>query len=354
VWIAGRNQSRGAVTTPDALEPSLSNPYAAPPYLKHISADGSRQIYGTYLTDFLALIAPGVALVSDSTNIYGVHDFNVPSPPLKQPLITSVVNAASLSQPGFIAPGEIVTILGLSIGPDQPAAYKFDSTGRVSSNLNGLQVLIDGITAPILYASKNQINTVVPFSVQVSQSSDSIYYFGSVIEVRNPGSTTPFVAGANRVPSLPGIFASESGAARMLNQDTTMNGVENPAKQGSTVSFFVTGLGPMPPSVQDGGIATHPSSTALPIQVFLGLGPRGPFTQVDAASIKYAGDVPGQIEGLQQINVQLPIGTVFSTLYVKSGQASPTRWHSSNNNWAYTRALPRGVHTFYSRKKVVA
>jgi uncharacterized protein (TIGR03437 family) len=224
-----------------------------------------------------------------------------------------------MSQPGFIAPGEIVSVFGLSIGPDQPAAYKFDSTGRVSSNLNGLQVLIDGITAPILYASKNQINAVVPFSVQVSSSSDLTAYFGSSIEVRNPGSAAPLVASARTVPSLPGIFASESGAARMLNQDTTMNGVENPAKQGSTVSFFVTGLGPMPPSVQDGGIATRPSSTALPIQVFLGVGPRGPFTQVDAASIKYAGDVPGQIEGLQQINVQLPIGTVFSTLYVKSG-----------------------------------
>ena len=99
-----------------------------------------------------------------------------------------------------------------------------------------------------------------------------------------------------------------------------MNGVQNPAQQGSTISFFVTGLGAMTPSPGDGAIVTGPTSTAgLPIQVFLGSDLRSPYTQLNATSIRYAGDVPGQVEGLQQINVQLPMGAVFNTLYIKVG-----------------------------------
>ncbi len=163
VWVAGLNEYGGVVTTADAVEPS-SPLYSGSnvQYLKHISADGSQQLYGTYLAELVNLTGPGLVLVSDSTNFFQIQDFNAPSPPLKPPLITSIVNAASMSQPSFLAPGEIVSIFGLSIGPDKAVSYKTDSLGSVSSILDGLEVLIDGFPAPILYASKNQINVVVP------------------------------------------------------------------------------------------------------------------------------------------------------------------------------------------------
>jgi len=319
VWVAGKSAYGGVLNTPDALEPSLSNIYLTPPYLKHISADGSPQLYGTYLAEFLALAAPGVALVSDSVNFFQIHDFNIPSPAPKPPLITSVVNAASMSQPGYIAPGEILFIFGVSIGPDQPVGFEFDSAGRVSSNLVGFQVLIDGTAAPILFASKNQINVVSPFSLSM-EASGSIFAIDAAVQVHNPGSSTPLMLTTTKVASLPGIFASESGAGLILNEDATTNGRDNPATQGSTISLFVTGLGPLTPAPVDGTIAPAATSKpALPIQVFLGHEPTDPYTQLDSANVQYAGDAPDQVEGVQQINVQLPAGALFSRLYIKAG-----------------------------------
>jgi uncharacterized protein (TIGR03437 family) len=321
-WVAGLNEYGGVVTTADAVEPS-SPLYTGSnvQYLKHISADGSQQLYGTYLAELVSLTDPGLVLVSDSSGLLHVQDFNVSQPLPQPPLITSIVNAASMSQPSFIAPEEIVSIFGLSIGPDKAVSYKTDSLGSVSSILDGLEVLIDGSPAPILYASKNQINVVVPPSAAPPPLANgfSVFSLNATVQVRNPSNAPIPPASATKVPSLPGIFTSATGAGLILNQDATANGPDNPAMQGSIVSLFVTGLGPLTPEPPYRAVATVAPALALPIQVFLGSSPAGPYTQLDASSIQYAGNAPGEIEGIQQINVRLPASGVYSTLYIQAG-----------------------------------
>jgi hypothetical protein len=80
------------------------------------------------------------------------------------PSIGSIVNAASGAQ-SAVSPGEIVTIYGVNIGPIAPAGVTVDSFGNVGRNLNGAQVLFDGIPAPLLYASASQVNAVVPYEI---------------------------------------------------------------------------------------------------------------------------------------------------------------------------------------------
>ena len=289
--------------------------WVADGYVKHISADGTQQLYSTSLEGLLDLVSPGVALVSGSTSLFQVDDLNIPSQPSNGPLITSIVNAASLNQPDYISPGEIVTIFGNSIGPKQPVSYELNSTGDVPSNLNGLQVLINGVAAPILYASENQINAVAPFATMSTEENQDI----ATVEVQNPSLSAGLTAYALIAPSVPQIFET-GGTGLILNQDATRNTAANPAKQGSIISLFVTGVGPMTPAPVDGSFATATHSTpALPIQVFLGTGSVNAFAPVNQNSITYAGDAPGEIEGLQQINVQLPSGTVYSSLYVTAG-----------------------------------
>ncbi len=322
VWVTGFNQWGGVLTTADAVE-SSSPIYegSSVQYLKHISADGSQQLYGTYLAELVNLTAPGLALVADPTNLLHIQNFNVPSPPLKPPLITSVVNAASMSQPGFIAPGEIVSIFGLSIGPDQPVSFIANSEGRVSS-LHGLEVLMDGLPAPILYASKDQINVVVPLSVTPPTLDQGISAAGlnATVQVRNPTNGTIPPASATKVSSLPGIFTSAAGAGLIFNQDATANSPHNPATQGSVISLFVTGLGLMTPATPNRALATRASATpVLPIQVFLASGPAGPYTQLNPASLLFAGDASGGVERIQQIDIRLPVGTVFTGLYIQAG-----------------------------------
>lgn len=64
---------------------------------------------------------------------------------------------------GAVAPGEIVTLIGPGIGPDQASGAQLDSEGRVATSFGDVTVSIAGIAAPLLYVSKNQINAVVPF-----------------------------------------------------------------------------------------------------------------------------------------------------------------------------------------------
>jgi uncharacterized protein (TIGR03437 family) len=163
------------------------------------------------------------------------------------------VNAASFGQPDYVAPGEIISITGLSIGPAQPISYSLVS-GVVSSNLSGLQVLIDGLTMPILYASANQINVIVPWGLMQKTGGDLESYPVS-LEVDNPALNGALTTTVTPVSSQPGIFES-GGNGLILNQDSTLNGTANPAKQGSTISLFVTGLGPLSEIPPDGSFAT--------------------------------------------------------------------------------------------------
>lgn len=285
-------------------------------FVEHLSADGSRQLYGTDVSALLTMPAPGVVLASSSTAFFQIENFNIPSPPPQGPLITSVVNGASFEQPGYVAPGEIISITGLSIGPAQAASFSLED-GVVSSSLNGLQVFVNNVPAPILYASANQINAIVPWDISPPASGSSEGY-QVTLEISNPWLNTPLSMIVTPVASQPGIFQS-GGAGLILNQDGTVNSSTNPAKQGSIISLFVTGLGPLSHTPLDGSVAAAGATPTLPIGVFLGSGPQAPYMAVNPAAITYAGDAPDEIEGLQQINLTLPAGALFNSLYVTAG-----------------------------------
>lgn len=71
------------------------------------------------------------------------------------PQITAVVNAAS-SAPGPIAPGEIVTLYGLNIGPATLANYTI-TNNAFATNVADTQVFFDTFAAPIIYVRSDQL-----------------------------------------------------------------------------------------------------------------------------------------------------------------------------------------------------
>lgn len=101
--------------------------------------------------------------------------------------------------------------------------------------------------------------------------------------------------------SAPGIFtvdASGQGQAAILHEDSSLNGVGNPAKRGSTVSLYATGEGQTTPPGENGlinaGAAPKPN---LSVYVRIGM--------LDA-KITYAGAAPFLVSGLLQVNVTIP------------------------------------------------
>jgi uncharacterized protein (TIGR03437 family) len=87
----------------------------------------------------------------------------------------------------------------------------------------------------------------------------------------------------------------------MINEDGTLNSENNPARQGSIVTIYATGLNNTQPAQATGTIASEAAS--LTVQNGLQIGGAG-FGEAD---ITYAGAAPGFVAGLTQINFRLPV-----------------------------------------------
>jgi uncharacterized protein (TIGR03437 family) len=168
------------------------------------------------------------------------------------PVIQSLTNGASFAA-GATVPGSIATIKGENL------------------NAPGVQVTFNGNAAELLYTSSGQINLIVPPALSAG-----------VADVRVRTGTT--ASGVYRVevsPVNPGIF--QPG---ILNADGTVHAANNPARAGSTVAIFATGL-----LAPDG---TGAVGLKLNNDAYLDLA--------------YAGPAPGS-PAAQQVNFAIPAAT---------------------------------------------
>src|SRR5262249_13828098 len=100
----------------------------------------------------------------------------------------SVLNAAS-NLPS-IAPGSLISIYGSNLAASTATA----GTIPLPLTLGGASVTINGVTAPLLYASSTQINAQVPFEIQPGTANLVITSGGTVS------------AGISVTATGPGIF----------------------------------------------------------------------------------------------------------------------------------------------------
>ena len=227
--------------------------------------------------------------------------------------ITGITNAAS-SLPGAISPGDIIAIYGQNIGPAAPAQMNIVG-GFAQTSVGNVTITIDGQAAPSIYASSSQVNVQVPYTVTQGTAAQG----KAKAVVLTSGSATPAQTNVDIVPAVPGIFtlnASGAGPALVLdfnavNGAFSINSSTNPAAIGSTVVLFLTGEGdyassvystetgfivPLTPPVATG---VYPQLSPLPVVTIGGV----------AATVNYAGPIPGCILGLLQLNVVVPVGS---------------------------------------------
>ena len=206
--------------------------------------------------------------------------------------VAMIANAAS-GLAGAIAPGEVVALYGIGIGPAIVGAARTGADGRLLTTLNGTTVTFDGIAAPLLYVGPNQINAVVPFVVAGK----------SAVTVRiETADYAANVAVANVVAAAPGVFGqggTGQGQAAALNQDGSINSASNAAPRGEIVVLYGTGAGLTAPQPLDGQLAPATSQVVAPVVVTIG---------GRDAEVRYAGAAPTLVEGIIQINARIPAG----------------------------------------------
>ena len=212
-----------------------------------------------------------------------------------------VRHAASFSF--TVAPGTIVAIFGIRLGPEIGINGRVEG-GRFTAELAGTRVWVDDRPSPITYSSATQVNAIIPYATEVNWEFDEEGNFvrqtrNIEIRVEYEGvSSEPFAAVV--APAWPDLFRLPSGLAAAFNQDGTLNEPLNPAAPGSIVVVFGSGEGLTDPPSVDGQLA----GDVLPRPVL------EPAVTIGGqpAEILYFGAAPGLVAGVFQLNARVPEG----------------------------------------------
>ena len=331
VILAGMTNSSNFPVSADALQPKFGGSGTGfqtgvgDGFAAHLDSTGSKLLYSSFLGGSAHDAALGMARdaagnvyltgLSASANFPSTADVLQTKLPgtlgsfvtklaglaasSSTPVVTAVTNAASYSKTS-IAPGELVTIFGANLGPAKIVYGPLDpSNGRIVTEFSGAQILFNGIPGPIIYLSAGQASAVVPFEVT-----------GTAVQVQatyNAATSAPFsVPWAAANPGLFSANASGSGNGAILNVaangSTSGNSPANPAAEGSYIVLYGTGGGQTAPASVDGVLTGTPlpQYSPLPGVTFDG--------KIVATDVTYAGDAPGIVEGVFQIDVKLPAG----------------------------------------------
>jgi uncharacterized protein (TIGR03437 family) len=182
--------------------------------------------------------------------------------------LVCMVDQADYTQPAQIGPGQFLTVFGSGLASGDPALYD-PSAASLPRTLGGATVLINGVATPMMYASADQINFVVPYEIagQPPVSFELITAAGEHVRRTLPvNRATPalITLGDTEYATCQGKTVEYSIHAVVRNADGTVNSCDNPADDGSIVSLFVAGAGVVP-GAADG--ALH-SAAAFPTEIY--------------------------------------------------------------------------------------
>ena len=317
IWVGGLSETDGfpqVNSIPSSFGPGYSG------YLARLSPSGIGfdLDFSTYLggvggtNDAVAALAAsstGAVWVAGTTPPYYMPGANgallarfdpesPPAPTAGVPAIRSICNAASFQVAAAVSPGELVALMGAELAPATVSAQGLP----LPMTLQGVEVDVSGIAAPLLYVSPAQINFQVPYNIPQGSAS---------IIVRRG---TQQSAGMTVVvlPSTPGIFGANGDPTSPVvvhASDYSMVTVKSPAHRGEYLAIFCDGLGLTKPPVSAGNAVAAATPITGAFQVVLD------WAAVGVAP--YAGLAPG-FAGLYQVDFQVPTNAKLGSdsLYV--------------------------------------
>lgn len=195
--------------------------------------------------------------------------------------VTKVVNALSF-QPGA-SPGGLVSVFGTKLSDTTEAATgaSLIAAGKAPFSTAGVTATVNGLAAPVMYASPDQLNIQIPYEVGAGPA---------VLGINNNGQVAGYQF--DITASSPGIAADGNGNLA----------VKPVIKQGAYLTAYVTGAGDVSPAIDTGFAPSAGTSVAnlprpvLPVAATIGGVP---------AIVQFAGNGTGVI-GVIQVNVLVP------------------------------------------------
>ena len=309
-WVSG--------TTFSTDFPASGGSPQGPEFLVEFNATGSALSYASRFP--YDTVATSIALDSSgvvhAAGAIGLVSAITPSQ-TSAPSLYGIANAAGGGLSGRFAPGELISIYGQNFGVANSAVASFNSAGFLPDSLAGVQVSIGGIAAPLLFVSDTQINAVVPLAltspgsaqVQVTLNGTALLAFRAAIDLADPQ-----------------VFLNADYSAAAINQDGSVNSASHPAPAGSIVSIWATGTGGF--SGADGQEATSAQFTcdcAIVAEYIVSVPPKTLTCGCaigDSVSVTYSGTAPGLVNGVTQINFQIPSNPGSGYNLVVGGQTS--------------------------------
>lgn len=190
-----------------------------------------------------------------------------------------------------IAPGEVVSVFGYNLGPQQGITT---SEPYWPTWIDGTVVRINGQDAPMRYISFYRVDVEVPVGLDLSKNAKLTVFRNSATsnEIEVPVAATS--------PAVFTVNLTGTGQAVALNMDGKANNSGNPAAKGSTVVVWVNGLGLTEP--------LWPEGQTVPTGVdFVPVAPV--FATIDGfpAVVKSAKLVPGQV-AVFAVAIEIPSG----------------------------------------------
>ena len=226
-----------------------------------------------------------------------VFEFPVRPAPAAAPAVNSagVVNAASFTAGTAVAPGMIASVFGTGLALDTES-----TPGQpLPSMLGGATVFLNGLRAPMFFASPGQLNIQIHWDLRSGRQASLTVRIGPHISEPvavpvsgfSPGLFTTGSSGAGQGA----ILISGSGA---LAAPAGASPNSRPARKGEFLEVFANGLGRVTdaPASGEAAVSNPLSETTASPEVFIGGA---------AADVLFAGLAPGFI-GLYQVNVRVP------------------------------------------------
>lgn len=227
--------------------------------------------------------------------------YMIAAPGPQPPMISAggVVDAAQFQ--ATLSPGGLGSIFGSNLAPSIAGA----TSTPLPTELAGVSIEVDGVAAPLIFVSPNQINFQMPFEASGSSS----------VEIR---AVRDGVAGAAVQAAVatfaPQVFANPAtGEPIVVRQDASLVDAAHPATDGDVLIVYLTGVGGLdnPPATGAATPSSPLASATAETTVTIGGQP---------AEVFFLGLTPGFV-GLVQANIRANIPALPGSALSPEGAA---------------------------------